>query len=81
MPDWLAPAVLLDFDQELLEQALADGRHTGEHTLGLRTSLPDHCVDTVVITSRLAGLRERWNDDLLIEAHRIGRRVIDASYA
>jgi glycosyltransferase involved in cell wall biosynthesis len=81
-PEWLEqPAVLLDFDRQLLEQALADGRHTGEHTLGLRTSLPDHCVDTVVITSRLAGLRERWNDDLVIEAHRLGRRVIDASYA
>jgi glycosyltransferase involved in cell wall biosynthesis len=77
VPDTLAPSVLLDFDQELLEQALADGRHTGQHTLGLRTALPDHCVDTVVLTSRLAGLRERWNNDLLIEAHRIGRRVID----
>jgi glycosyltransferase involved in cell wall biosynthesis len=81
VPDWLAPAVLLDFDRELLELALADGRHTGQHTLGLRTSLPDHCVDTVVITSRLAGLRERWNDDVLIEAHRIGRRVIDVGLA
>lgn len=77
VPDSLAPSVLLDFDPELLAQALADGRHTGQHTLGLRTALPDHCVDTVVLTSRLAGLRERWNNDLLIEAHRIGRRVID----
>ena len=77
LPDTLAPSVLLDFDQQLLEQALADGRHTGQHTLGLQTALPDHCVDTVVLTSRLAGLRQRWNNDLLIEAHRIGRRVID----
>ncbi|MEV4625130.1 glycosyltransferase [Micromonospora sp. NPDC049523] len=78
VPATVAPAVLLDFDRELLDAALADGRHTGYHAVGLLTPLPDQSVDTVVITSRLSGLRTEWNTDLLAEAHRIGRRVIDA---
>lgn len=75
IPDTLPPAVLLDFDEQLLADALADGKHTGHHTMGLRTPLADDAVDLVVITSRMAGLWERWGDILLSEAQRIGRAV------
>ncbi|MEJ3747472.1 glycosyltransferase [Actinomycetes bacterium KLBMP 9797] len=78
IPDHLPPAVLMDFDRSLLDAAVAGGRHTGHHAIGLRIPLPDKSVDTVVITSRLAGLRDRWNEDLLAEAHRVGRRVVAA---
>jgi hypothetical protein len=78
IPESLPPAVLMDFDRDLLDAALAGRQHTGHHSAGLRTPLPDQSADLVVITSRLAGLRERWSEDLLAEAHRIGRRVIDA---
>ncbi|GAA2713033.1 hypothetical protein [Actinoplanes palleronii] len=44
--------------------------------IGLRTPLPPQSMDLVVVTSRLDGLRDRWGDRLLAEAHRIGRRVI-----
>jgi glycosyltransferase involved in cell wall biosynthesis len=78
IPADLPPAVVMDFDRGLLDAALADGRHAGHHAIGLVTPLSDQSVDTVVLTSRLAGPRERWNDDLLAEAHRIGRRVVEA---
>jgi hypothetical protein len=67
--------VLVDFDKELLDQAQGTVPHLRHHAVGLRTPLADQSVDTVIITSRLAGLRDRWNDDLMIEAHRIGRKV------
>ncbi|NUT95583.1 MAG: glycosyltransferase [Saccharothrix sp.] len=79
VPASLPPAVLMDFDRELLDRALADGGHTGYHAIGLETPLPDRGADLVVITSRLSGLRGRWNADLLAEAQRIGRRVVDAA--
>lgn len=77
LPAGLPPAVLMDFDRELLDHALAGGGgHTGYHAIGLRTPLADRSVDTVVLTSRLAGLWPRWREALLAEAHRIGRQVI-----
>lgn len=75
VPESLPASVLLDFDQQLLERALSAGRHAGHHTMGLRTPLADQSVDTVIITSRMAGLWDRWNDMLLAEARRIGRTV------
>ena len=77
IPATLPPAVLFDFDWQLLGRALADGRHTGHYAIGLRVPLDDQSVDTVVITSRLDGLRERWSEDLLAEARRIGKHVIE----
>ncbi len=79
VPGSLPPAVLLDVDREKLDAALAGGPHVGHHAVGVRTPLPDQVVDTVVLTSRLGGLRQRWNDDLLTEAQRIGRRVVDVA--
>jgi glycosyltransferase involved in cell wall biosynthesis len=83
IPESLGAALLFDFDRALLDQALADlstrtGTGTNEaiHAIGLRTPLPDDSVDTVVLTSRLAGLWPRWRDDILSEAHRIGRSVL-----
>jgi len=67
--------ILVDFDKELLDQGQGAGPHLRHHAVGLRTPLADQSVDTVIITSRLAGLRDRWNDDLMTEAHRIGRKV------
>ncbi|AVT32344.1 glycosyl transferase [Plantactinospora sp. BC1] len=75
VPDALRPATLLDFDRELVERAVRGGRHVGHHALGLRTPLAERSVDVVVITSRLAGLWDRWKDRFLAEAHRIGRDV------
>jgi validoxylamine A glucosyltransferase len=77
IPDCVAPgAVLADFDQELLSQALADGRHAGRHAIGVRlAATADQSADLVVITSRLRGLWPRWGDMLLAEARRVGREV------
>jgi glycosyltransferase involved in cell wall biosynthesis len=75
IPSSIPPAVLMDFDKAQLEKATAAGQHTGYHTMGLRTPLPDHAVDTIIITSRMAGLWNRWGDDILAEAARISRHV------
>jgi len=80
VPASLPDAILLDFDAELLDRAYVTGRHHAKyHAIGLRTPLADRSVDTVIITSRLSGLRSRWNELLVTEAHRIGRTVIDQS--
>lgn len=77
IPDSLASsAVLVDFDEQLLSKALADGRHTGLHAVGLRLALPDQSADLVVITSRMRGLWPRWGDMVLDEARRVGRRTV-----
>jgi glycosyltransferase involved in cell wall biosynthesis len=70
VPADLEGAALFDFDAEVLE-----GRERAWHAIGLRTPLPDHSVDVVVLTSRLAGLWDRWNLEILAEARRIGREV------
>ncbi|TDC44243.1 glycosyltransferase [Micromonospora sp. KC213] len=75
VPAGLSSAVLFDFDRDLLERALANTAYTGHHALGLRTPLPDHSVDVVLITSRLRGMFDRWGLDLVREARRIGREV------
>jgi glycosyltransferase involved in cell wall biosynthesis len=75
LPSALPPSTLVDFDRSLLDQGLADGRHRGDHAIGIRTPLRDQSVDLVIITSRLSGLWERWGDDILAEARRIGRNV------
>jgi glycosyltransferase involved in cell wall biosynthesis len=76
LPASLPPAVVMDFDRSLLDQALAVGRHVGYNSIGLRTPLAERSVDTVVITSRLSGLWERWHEVLTREAERIGEQVI-----
>ncbi len=76
IPAAVPPAILLDFDAELVARAAAAGGHVGHHTMGLRTPLADQSVDTVIVTSRFAGLWERWQDELLTEARRIGREVV-----
>ncbi len=75
LPMPFRPAVVLDFDKQLLDRAVTVGRCDGHHTIGLRTPLPDKSFDAVIITSRLAGPLERWGEELLAEAHRIGRDV------
>ncbi|GHJ06932.1 hypothetical protein TPA0907_12990 [Micromonospora humidisoli] len=75
VPAALPAATLLDFDAGLLAEATAGTPHVGHHTIGLRTPLDDDAADTVVLTSRLAGLWPRWGEALLAEAHRIGRSV------
>jgi GT2 family glycosyltransferase len=75
VPPALPPCTLLDFDAHLLASALADGRHTGHHAIGLRTPLRGRSVDVVIITSRLSGVWGRWGDRLLAEARRIGQQV------
>lgn len=75
VPDSLPEASLVDFDRELLDRALTGTRHTGHHAIGLRTPLADRSADTVVITSRLAGLWPRWGHDILAEARRVGTDV------
>jgi hypothetical protein len=75
IPAPLASATVMDFDRNLLDQARAAGHRPGHHAIGLRTPLPDQSVDTVLITSRLAGVWPRWGSDILTEARRIGRQV------
>jgi glycosyltransferase involved in cell wall biosynthesis len=75
VPADLPPSVLIDFDPQLLAAALAGGRHTGYHALGLRTPLATGSADEVIITSRLRGLWDRWGEVLTAEAHRVGGRV------
>ncbi len=75
VPPDAPPLTVLDFDPALVRRATESGVHTGHHALGLRTPLADGSVDTVVITSRLDGLWDRWRDDLLVEAGRIGSDV------
>jgi glycosyltransferase involved in cell wall biosynthesis len=75
IPPTISPAIVMDFDKTLVDKATASGRHSGYHTMGLRTPLSARAVDTVIITSRMAGLWERWRDDILAEARRIGRHV------
>jgi len=76
LPASLPPAVVMDFDRPLLDQALARGRHAGYNSIGLRTPLADQSVDTVIITSRLSGLWERWHETITREAERIAQHVI-----
>jgi glycosyltransferase involved in cell wall biosynthesis len=76
LPAGLPPATVFDFDADLLRQALSGGGgHAGHHAIGLRTPLPDQSVDVVLMTSRLAGVWDRWQLDLVAEARRIGREV------
>ncbi|WP_214104006.1 glycosyltransferase [Acrocarpospora catenulata] len=69
VPTGLPQAELFDFDAEL---AARSGAH---HLMGLLTPLGSQSVDTVVFTSRMAGLWPRWGEDLLAEAQRVGRKV------
>ena len=71
-----ANATLMDFDADVLDHAGLTAPHAKQHAIGLRTALADRSVDTVIITSRVSGLRDRWNDPLLAEAHRIARSVV-----
>jgi hypothetical protein len=75
LPAGAEHAEVADFDSELLEQAVAGSDATGHHAIGARTVLGDQSVDVVIVTSRLAGLWERWGDSIRAEAHRIGRTV------
>ncbi|MEC3992633.1 glycosyltransferase [Actinacidiphila sp. DG2A-62] len=75
LPAGLDSAVLVEFDQELLDRALETGDHSGYWAIGIKTTLADDTVDTVVITSRLAGLWESWGELILAEARRVGDRV------
>lgn len=82
-------AAVTDFDAGLLDRVrdtvLRDsvprdgGPRAACHSVGLLTPLADKSVDSVIITSRLSGLRPRWNDALLAEAHRIGGTVLSAA--
>lgn len=75
LPPGAEHAEVADFDSELLERAVEGTSVTGHHAIGIRTVLSDQSVDLVLVTSRLAGLWERWGDSILAESHRIGRRV------
>lgn len=75
LPDLPAGTAVVEFDEELLRRAAGGGRYTAHHAVGVRTTLPDQSVDTVLLTSRLAGLWADWGADVLAEARRIGRKV------
>ena len=75
LPPGVENAEVADFDRELLDQAVQTGGGTGHHAIGIRTVLADQSVDLVLVTSRLAGLWERWGDSIRAEAQRIGARV------
>jgi hypothetical protein len=75
LPPGAEHAEVADFDRELLDRAVGGADVTGHHAIGIRTVLPDQSVDLVIVTSRLAGLWERWGDSIRAEAQRIGGRV------
>ena len=75
LPPGAEHAEVADFDLELLEQAVEGADVNGHHAIGVRTVLADQSVDLVLVTSRLAGLWERWGDSVRAEALRIGRRA------
>jgi glycosyltransferase involved in cell wall biosynthesis len=70
-PAW----TLVDFDAELLAGAVAPEGTTRLHSLGLHTGLPDRSFDLVLVTSRMAGVRSRWEEDVRAEASRLAPRV------
>lgn len=70
-----AGSTLVDFDNDLLRRATAGGRHTGIHGVGLRTPCPDGSFGLVIVTSRLAGLWDRWGAAIRTEAERVGGTV------
>jgi glycosyltransferase involved in cell wall biosynthesis len=76
VPRWLPAAALLDFDADLLARATAGGTHAGYHAIGLHTALPAKSADVVIVTSRLSGLWDRFGDQIMREAGRVGRRVV-----
>lgn len=76
VPRWLPPAALLDFDADLLARATAGGTHADYHAIGLHTALPAKSADVVIVTSRLSGLWDRFGDQIMREAGRVGRRVV-----
>jgi glycosyltransferase involved in cell wall biosynthesis len=71
-------AIVMDFDACLLDRVRLPAAHAKHHAIGLRTPLADRSVGTAIVTSRLSGLRDRWNDSLLTEAHRVARSVYSA---
>lgn len=71
VPGWLASAALFDFDPDIVHAS----EHEMGHAIGIRTTLADHSVDVVFVTSRLRSLWDRWADAILAEAARIGRQV------
>jgi len=74
--DWPEQCALLDFDAELLERAGVDRPGaTRVHAIGIHTPFPDRSFDLVVISSRLAGLWDRYGELVVGEARRIGRHV------
>jgi hypothetical protein len=72
LPEWGA---VMDFDGVLLARALADGRYRGRHCVGIATTLRD-TFDVVIISSRLAGLWDRWGGLVLAEADRLAPVVL-----
>jgi hypothetical protein len=75
LPAGLPPAVLFDYDKQLLDRLSVNPAYPRQHAIGIRTSAPDSAFDVVVVTSRLAPLWGRWGREILAEAHRIGRAV------
>lgn len=66
---------LIDFDADLLAAADAPRGTPRLHSLGLHTGLPDDSFDLVLITSRMAQVRERWQEDVTAEASRLAPEV------
>ncbi|MFE9750002.1 glycosyltransferase [Saccharothrix saharensis] len=73
IPDLPEGSVLIDFDAEVLDKAA--GAYHRHHAIGLQIPLPDHAVQRVVVTSRLAGLWPTWGDVITAEAGRVGREA------
>jgi glycosyltransferase involved in cell wall biosynthesis len=74
LPARWPPSTVVDFDEELLPAATAQG-HLTIHGVGVNLPLHDGAADLVVVTSRLSGLWGRWREEIEVEAHRIGAKV------
>lgn len=74
IPESRPDAMLFDFDRQFTRTAQmpACGIH---HRIGLRTGLPDNSIDSLLITSRMRGIWERFGDPIMLEAKRVASSV------
>jgi hypothetical protein len=74
IPESRPDAILFDFDRQFIRtmRMPACGIH---HRIGLRTSLPDNSIDSLLITSRMQGIWGRFAYPIMLEAKRVANNV------
>lgn len=62
--------ILFDFDRQFA-RTVQDPSRGIYHRIGLRTGLPDNSIDSLLVTSRMRGIWERFGDLIMLEAKRV----------